>query len=402
MEIAAVKLVYHTGAAAVGIITHAAIAVADGINTVAEAVIKDKGNLAESNSASVILATKPNTKNPPPSVVPKIAAPAAPLVTKTPATSPNPAVPIVTPAEKPTTPKPPIKLIFMGNLSPGFGGGAPPQMAPQVLGATVETPEIPEVPEENTPKVPAEVPVIPEFLSAPALTAPQCASSLATDGCLLATTNLRFEWTNVPGASYYATNKNGTYATTTSLAEDVVAPDFSDYVFEVATVGADGQTSATSTQTVSVATIPVAINEVAWMGTAASSNAEWLELKNNTAHAIDLSSWALVAQDAKPFISLAGTIAPHAFYLLERTGDGTISDRTADLVYGNAGTSWALENNGETLILSHNGTALDTTATLAKGEWPQEKIVQPKKPWNASLQKNPAPTLPTGAPTSAL
>jgi len=382
-EIATLKWTYHAGVAVATGVTHVFFAIGSKLYVLAEAVVNDPEDLAESNSASVILATKPNTKNPPPSVAPKIAAPTAPLVTKTPETSPNPAVPVVVPvtipAEKPTTPKPPIKLIFMGNLSPGFGGGAPPQVAPQVLGTTVETPEIPEAPEENTPKVPAEVPIIPEFLSAPALTAPQCASSLATDGCLLTTTNLHFEWGEVSGAGYYATNKNGTYATTTSLAEDVVAPDFSDYVFEVAAVGADGQTSATSTQTVSVATIPVAINEVAWMGTAAASNAEWLELKNNTAHAIDLSSWALSAQDAKPFISLAGTIASHAFYLLERTGDGTISDRTADLVYGNAGTSWALENNGETLILSHNGTALDTTATLTRGEWPAGENSPTKK-----------------------
>jgi len=91
----------------------------------------------------------------------------------------------------------------------------------------------------------------------------------------------------------------------------------------------------------------VVINEVAWMGTAASSADEWIELFNNSSSAVDLSGWKLGATDGVPSIDLNGIIAAHSYFLLERTDDNTISDITADQTYSNA-----LEDEGEDLELT--------------------------------------------------
>ncbi|MBI5077757.1 MAG: lamin tail domain-containing protein [Candidatus Yonathbacteria bacterium] len=193
-------------------------------------------------------------------------------------------------------------------------------------------------------------------MAAPALSVPQCALSLATDGCLLATTTVRFEWSPVSGANHYLTNKNGEYATTTNTTLDLTIKDFSDYTLEVVAIGSDSNASATSTQNVSVATIPIAINEIAWMGTTASLNDEWFEIKNNTSHTLDLSQWALNAKDGTPNVAMKGTIDPHAYIIFERTNDETVKD-----VLAHATTTGALNNGGDQLTLSRDSVIFDQT-----------------------------------------
>ena len=61
----------------------------------------------------------------------------------------------------------------------------------------------------------------------------------------------------------------------------------------------------------------VVINEVAWMGTAASDSDEWIELYNATDQDIDLAGWTLTSSDGTPVIHLAGTILARGHYLLE-------------------------------------------------------------------------------------
>ncbi len=286
------------------------------------------------------------------------------------------------------------RLIFVGAqpLSPGFGGGAPAPKPPEtttVLAFVDSTGLVPPAEqsssetEETAPETPVvapeseeterdasvAVPEKPTIPDAPIIDAPQCTFSLATDGCLLATTSIHFEWAPIAGAHYYHLSKNGIFATTTETTIDVMAKDFSDYTLEVATVsvseaGGLVTTSATSTKTVSVATIPVAINEVAWAGTLASATDEWLELKNNTAHAIDLSNWALVAGDDKPYVKLAGTIAPRAYIIFERTNDGVVKDVVAQGVY-----KGALDNDGEELFLSYASSTLDKTPAIVGKKW---------------------------------
>ncbi|MCR4407064.1 MAG: lamin tail domain-containing protein [Anaerolineae bacterium] len=93
----------------------------------------------------------------------------------------------------------------------------------------------------------------------------------------------------------------------------------------------------------------VVINEVAWMGTAASAQDEWIELRNNTDQDIDLNGWTLAAADGSPTIALTGTIPAGGYYLLERTDDTTVSNIPADQVY-----TGDLNNNGEVLVLRND------------------------------------------------
>ena len=112
------------------------------------------------------------------------------------------------------------------------------------------------------------------------------------------------------------------------------------------TPGAENSTAPEDPPTPVVLPQTVVINEVAWMGTIASANEEWLELYNTTAADVDLIGWKLQAEDSAPTIELIGTIAANSYFLLERTDDTTISDIAADQIY-----TGALENEGEILKL---------------------------------------------------
>jgi len=98
------------------------------------------------------------------------------------------------------------------------------------------------------------------------------------------------------------------------------------------------------------------INEIAWMGTAASANDEWIELYNNSDSPINLEGWTLIAEDGAPKdIQLTGSILAKSFYLAERTDDNSVPNIAADLIY-----TGALGNNGENLKLYDNfGNLID-------------------------------------------
>lgn len=113
----------------------------------------------------------------------------------------------------------------------------------------------------------------------------------------------------------------------------------------------------------------VVISEIAWMGTAASPNDEWLELFNTGAASTSLTQWQLVwgafnttTGRYERAIDLSGlTIGPYQTLVLERTNDTTISDRLADKIY-----TGALGNGGEHLrLLNNSGVAVDEVNALA-------------------------------------
>lgn len=136
----------------------------------------------------------------------------------------------------------------------------------------------------------------------------------------------------------------------------------------------------------------VVINEVGWMGTAASSADEWLELYNITDYAIDLSGWTLSWGEGEVTIhfsevteatkEIRNSIIPaHGFYILERTDDETISDIVADLIY-----KGALDNSGGSLILKDaRGNTVDT-ANIDGGEWPAGTASKGEPPY-ASMER---------------
>lgn len=99
----------------------------------------------------------------------------------------------------------------------------------------------------------------------------------------------------------------------------------------------------------------VVISEIAWMGTVNSANDEWIKLYNNTAEDVDLTGWALEAEDGSPKISLRGMISAADFFVLERTDDESLTGIMASQIY-----TGALGNNGEHLFLKNSlGVVVD-------------------------------------------
>lgn len=113
------------------------------------------------------------------------------------------------------------------------------------------------------------------------------------------------------------------------------------------------------------ASLQVVINEIAWAGTLASSDDEWIELYNPGGASINLTGWRLVADSGHVDIALNGNISAGGYFLLERAHDNTINDVAANQIYFGA-----LSDAGETLRLrAPDGTIVDT-ANSDGGAWP--------------------------------
>jgi hypothetical protein len=132
-----------------------------------------------------------------------------------------------------------------------------------------------------------------------------------------------------------------------------------------------GSGTATATRTPTVTLPPpsypprsVVINEAAWAGTQADANDEWIELWNPGGADIDLSGWVLT-DGGDISVSLTGWIAPGGFFILERGGDDTLSDISANQLY-----TGALLNSGEELVLlDPAGGVIDSAGTRGQA-WP--------------------------------
>ncbi|MDP3093830.1 MAG: lamin tail domain-containing protein [bacterium] len=102
--------------------------------------------------------------------------------------------------------------------------------------------------------------------------------------------------------------------------------------------------------------LSVVFNEIAWMGTTASANNEWIELYNNTNTEINLAGWGLYEEGEKTLVEpLIGIIGAKSYYLVERTDDNTVPGIKAS----QSPTGWGgygLNNNGEHLQLLDNSS----------------------------------------------
>ena len=120
-----------------------------------------------------------------------------------------------------------------------------------------------------------------------------------------------------------------------------------------------------------VETTPVAfspgafiLNEIAWAGTLASANDEWIELYNPGPRVISLERWSL-SDGADLAVRLHGEIFPGGYFLLERTDDATVADVRADQIY-----TGALANTGERLaLIDPTGAEIDVVNPKG-GHWP--------------------------------
>jgi hypothetical protein len=108
----------------------------------------------------------------------------------------------------------------------------------------------------------------------------------------------------------------------------------------------------------------ILINEVAWAGTLASANDEWIELWNPGAADIHLDGWILT-DDNDIHIDLTGIVPAGGFAILERTDDGTLSDLPADSLY-----TGALADSGERLrLIDPTGKEIDVVNPTGEA-WP--------------------------------
>lgn len=110
----------------------------------------------------------------------------------------------------------------------------------------------------------------------------------------------------------------------------------------------------------------VFFSEIAWMGTSASANNEWIEIRNNTRERIALSGWQ-IQNDEETIAVVFGdrdSIAPTGFFLLERTDDDPVSAIAADKIYAGA-----LANAGARLKLFDAECVLHDEINAEAG-WP--------------------------------
>lgn len=132
--------------------------------------------------------------------------------------------------------------------------------------------------------------------------------------------------------------------------------------------------------------LDVVINEIAWMGTKASYNDEWVELHNNTGAPINLEGWMLKSTDETLKIALIGIISVNGFYLLERTDDNTVSDTPADKIY-----TGALKNEGAFLqLIDSQNNIIDEINHIggwSAGDNTTKTAMERKNPLNSGLDK---------------
>ena len=262
-----------------------------------------------------------------------------------------------------------LQLQSVGGGSAGFGGGGSPTPSVQALLA-----------DEAGSISNAQPPVLDTAPPDISLSVSECANSLSSDGCLLASSTVSLAWSSAAGdLNHYivgcenggAACSNFSFASTTATSTIYTLPaDDSTYIFKAKAVDNAGNESAQTTKTVALSARPVIINEAAWAGSSASAADEWIELYNRSSQSVNLANWVLYASDGVPYVNLSGVIFAGGYYLIERTDDNTVSDVAADLVtpFSGSGAGSGLENSGEILVLSHASTTIDQTV-LCSNNW---------------------------------
>lgn len=215
--------------------------------------------------------------------------------------------------------------------------------------------------EQTVTSIPTTIEIFVDFQSPEVfLNIAECENSLSQTSCLLASdTILNISWfSNSEDFAYFTLNQNGEVSVTTATTTQISLSGNQIYTFSVSATDKNGNVSEPKTQTIEINNLPVVINEIAWAGTQASSNDEWIELYNNTDKEINLSNWILYTDDNSPNISLENTIKAHDYYLIEHKAgsdndeltQSPVSDILADLW---TSFGYGLKNSGEKVTLAY-------------------------------------------------
>lgn len=207
----------------------------------------------------------------------------------------------------------------------------------------------------------------------PALSIDECSYSLTASFCFIPSTTAMFSWSAVAGAVEYDVYINNAKVAATPGTFFVAAlPDQATSTVSITAVDAVGAATTSAPQQAYVFTSPVVINEVAWSGTYSSAADQWVELKNRTPYALDMSKLTLVATEGgSQYVPLAGTIDISGLYLLQRTSGVFWRNNPAAQ---SGGDFVLLSQTGEQLALEWRGssatTTLDSTPPIsACGGW---------------------------------
>ncbi|MEX0918447.1 MAG: MBL fold metallo-hydrolase [Candidatus Paceibacterota bacterium] len=110
---------------------------------------------------------------------------------------------------------------------------------------------------------------------------------------------------------------------------------------------------------------PVIFSEIAWMGASTGATHEWVELRNLTGQAIDLSGWQIINQNERIHLTLPQqTLFTGQFFLLARQATMEALNLEVDTIF-----TGAIRNQGEGLRLFDNDCNL-IDEVLVPGNWP--------------------------------
>lgn len=109
----------------------------------------------------------------------------------------------------------------------------------------------------------------------------------------------------------------------------------------------------------------IIFNEIAWMGSKASANDEWMELKNVSGEDINLKGYTVSDKGEQIKVVFDDFVLPSGgFVLLERTDDSSVPFKAADMIY-----QGSLSNKDEGLYL-FDPSCVAEDYVLANPEWP--------------------------------
>ncbi len=280
-------------------------------------------------AAKVATVAKPT----PPPVPPKVAPPPPPKTVAV----------VIPPAPSKTKTAVPAPSVGIS----GFGGGATPTISASTPASATPT----------TDTTPPDV----------SISVSGCVNSNTSASCVSLSSSVSVSWSSTASdVSYYILNLNGTVSTTTATSAVIATTNNSTYSFAVSAVDVSGNHSATSTELLATSDSPIVINEIAWGGTNASTDDEWIELYNKTDSAIDLSGWMLYAGDLSPYLPLSGTISARGYYLIKNKSVGDTNESTQSPIVDVTADLWTsfgggFEDTGEDVFLVRKLTGAATT-----------------------------------------